>query len=119
VTVTQSTIPGTTYRYVAELDNYAPARNVAHGMLTVHPGAFEHSPDEVITFDPDDAGIPDGHRAVYLITRGASCRPFYVAGWSSGDDITPRMVMLHPIDGAPSGWRLGPRRAYHLTLTEA
>lgn len=66
---------------------------------------------------------------MYLIDDGATVFVYYVAGWSHGDSITPRILMLHPFplsvgtrpdNGRPidmSTWMLGPRRAYHLKVS--
>ena len=116
--------------FTSVLDNYDPPRNTGRSLLEEW-----HHPDGLITYRLIGWGEErDATRAVYLLDDGHSVRPYYVAGWQNGD--TSR-IMLHPFpvnvndDGTPrlraddgrpvdyGNWVLGPRRAYHLKITEA
>lgn len=128
--------PNTGTRYVRNvsftcaLDNYEPvARSTGRSLLEEW-----HETDGSIVYRlvgwKDER---DAVKALYLIDDGRSVRPYYVAGWSQDRD----RITLHsfPTDYRPdgsrrmradderrsvdySGWMLGPRRAYHLKVSE-
>lgn len=113
------------------LDNYQPvARNVGRSLLEEWRET-DGSVTYVIVGWKDER---DALNAIYLVDDGRSVRPYYVAGWSQ---YTNR-IFLHPFptEYRPDGerrmraddstrpvdfstWMSGPKRAYHLKLTEA
>lgn len=128
--------PDTGARYVRNvlfgcaLDNYEPVpRRLGHSLLEEW-----RETDGTIVYRLIGWGEEtDATRALYLIDDGRTVRPYFVASWTNGD--TSR-ILLHPFpvnvkpDGTPrlrsdngqpvdyGTWMLGPRRAYHLKITE-
>lgn len=123
---------GVTYtrnlEFLSVLDNYDPPRSTSRSLLEEWVG-----PDGTITYRLVGwQSERDATNAVYLLDDGRTVRPFYVAGWSPDSDH----ILLHafptnyrpdgerkirddngrPVDHGP--WALGPRRAYHLKITE-
>lgn len=110
--------PRALFHYATDGDNYSPVPRTSYsGEIAEYL-----SPDGSQTvYWLDAPDIPDAHRCIYLLDDGGDVRAYYVAGWSSGDDITPRAVLLYPMSHTRgyqvNAWRMGPRRAYHLILT--
>lgn len=121
------TIVGT-FRWEAAGDNYPVTRTVLSGKGAEYiPPAPDDPRHETVTLDAGD--LPDdATRAAYLLDDGRRVRPMYVAGWAADG----RTLHLHDMptnyrqgnrrhrpDGREVdmfGWRLGPRRVYHLKI---
>jgi hypothetical protein len=121
-----------TYTYVAAMDNHDPARHMQSGTVEEWEWPDDESlsyriPDGVSVFVKADSNI------IFLLDDGRTVRALYVAGWSGAEDrlfLRPMPVGIND-DGTPrlradngrpvdySTWMLGPRRTYHLKITEA
>ena len=119
------------YTYAVSLDNHEPVREQANGTIEVWqwPDTGEVSyriPGGLSQFFRDNGNI------IFLMDDGRTVAPLYMAGWSDREDtlfLRPFPVntdadgspRLREDDGRPvdySTWMLGPRRAYHLKVTE-
>lgn len=110
------------YTFRAAADNYEPhPRDYISGRMTTSQGYDSRS--DIVSWD----GPPkDAYKAIYVLDFGDRIEVRYVAGWSSGGaniflQPFPLSVGTRPDNGRPidmSGLMLGPRRAYHLKLTE-
>lgn len=94
-------------RYTVQLDNYEPPRAFAFGEMREIFDAY----GTVVLPDPWAVGLHNPQSALYLIHKGDATFVYYVAGWSTGDGITPRQIILMPMNAAAAS---GPTRAYHL-----
>lgn len=68
-------------------------------------------------------------KAVYIMDFGDRVLPYYVTGWQTAEDgLIDRVFLgafpvngkIRPDNGRPadySNWKLGPRKAYHLKVT--
>lgn len=121
-----------TYTYVTAMDNHDPARHMQTGTVEEWEWSDDGSrsyriPDGVSVFVKADSNI------IFLLDDGRTVRALYVAGWSGAEDrlfLRPMPVGIND-DGTPrlradngrpvdySTWMLGPRRTYHLKITEA
>lgn len=64
----------------------------------------------------DDTQIKDRTKAIYLLDTGDGVEPLYVAYWNPPAEGP--YVGLHPFPTGTKqqGWRLSPRRCYHLKV---
>jgi hypothetical protein len=110
--------PRALFHYVTDGDNYSPVpRSEYTGQIAEYL-----SPDgSQVVYWLDAPDIPNAHRNIYLLDNAGDVRAYFVAGWSAGDSITPRAVLLYPMAHSrgrqANAWRMGPRRAYHLILS--
>lgn len=119
-----------THRYSTDLDNYVPARDWAADKLEWTTDA--HGRPTAILHGIDK--LPDATKSLYLLDDGRTARIMYVSGWAKADHATQaNQLWLQDIPVNPDGetrpdngeriqystWRLGPRRTYHLKLTNA
>lgn len=114
------------YSWSTALDNYEPTRAFAQG-IAVERDATTGDHEVIVLLHSGD--LRDAERSNYLIDDGKRVRPMYVAGWNDGGS----QLFLHPFPTNPgghkkredngrtvdyTGWYLGPRRTYHVKVTE-
>lgn len=115
------------------LDDYEP---VPRSWDVLHIEEWDHETNGRVLVVTHVLGrLKDANRAIYLMDDGRTVTPWYVAGWG-GEGLAEGSIILHPFptnynaDGTPrlraddgrpvdfSNWQLGPRRAYHVKLSE-
>lgn len=114
------------YTFRALADNYATPRGFLRGTVETGQGADGRS--DILVFEAIPRHACD---ALYILDFGDRVEVRYVAGWQPWDgdrrpaDIWlqefPLSVGTRPDNGRAvfaDGWMFGPRRAYHLKLTE-
>ena len=119
-----------TYRYTTAMDNHEPTRAYAHGTLDAFIWPDTGQLSYRLPGGLDD--FKEASRAVFLIDDGRTVLPLYATGWNPATGIV--FLGLFPVnvnaEGTPKvredngrpvdygDWMLGPRRAYHLKITE-
>ena len=121
--------PSGSFHWLTSLDNHEPVRAATAGLGLRYP-ADDTRAETVTLTGIDDLKAPEN--AVYLLDDGRTVTVWYVAGWKLDDTGPDRRLHLQPFPTNPDGrtrpysgrvidfdsWRLGPRRAYHLKVTE-
>lgn len=124
-------------KYRAPLDNYSPARRMAYGYAVEYVRANGQNGMTLWRTDFGAVGTrtyDELIRALFIVDNGRSATPFDPCGWAPSADADQLFIMPFPLeynadgsrrtradDGRPvdmSGWYVGPRRTYHLKVSE-